>query len=791
MPVQLYRMKAGKKVYTSYLLKEGMKTFRTATQNIDTLKQYIDNAFSKDAHEPFNVFCTLAEYSDLKRKTKEAFVRQTVMAFDVDKINIERMNEYPEVIARALLLDLDKCFVVCSGGGIHFVFEPEDFVFPNVSYFEKYMPHYMGWMNEINTALREAGLPGECDLDFFKPGVMVRWPGTLNIKPMETAPDNFKTKRQVVLLHGKLLSQEWDITAVKPVHIEKKEEGLKVGQYGSPDVEEIQKECLFLKHAKEKAGELTEPQWFRMLNLLGHMDESGTLAHEYSAEDKKRYTREETDEKLSAAKDFCGPFTCDSISKTWDGCKACPHYRKIRSPITLKSPNHVATRNCGFTTVSLKGKIERHQEDLRRYFEEQHPYVMLQNVGAIYLFNGKHYVQSSKDFVTQFAQANFSPVCEKNSEREEFWNIVKNYNQREPTFFETPEGYINLRNGVLKVETMELLPHAKDFGFLYCLPYDFTPGAECPTWDLMMKNLTRGRQHMIDAVEEYLGYIISGMEYHYNKMLVLAGDGNNGKTTVLNCMQKVVGEKNYASIAVQDFKKTFTPAELFGKLANFSEEASKEAFRESPFIKALTGNSEIQVERKFENPFKFKNRAKIVLTYNEIPYISDKSEGMARRLLVLPFDVNLNEEKDKLIPDIYSKIEAELPGILNRALRGYQRLRAQNGFTDVPEAREEVRNIFKQSDGVFEMWEDMIEKTGNPEHVLSIDDMWNIYTTKVDPREGGGSASRVERRGFGKKIGNFIKKHKGIEVKKKKISGDVINVVTGVRWLDADSMPDY
>jgi P4 family phage/plasmid primase-like protien len=791
MPVQLYRMKSGKKIFTSPITQDGVKSFRQATRAIEPLHAHILNAFKNEDHEPYNVFCTLAEYSDLKRKSAAAFVKQTVMGFDIDKIDIARAKEYPEIIARALMVNVHQCFVVCSGGGIHFVLEPHDFSLPNVGYFEKFMPHYLGWLAEINKALREAGLPGEADADFFKPGVMVRWPGYKNIKPMETAPDNFKTKRDVVLLHGTLEPQSWAIGDVKPIITEKKSEGLKAGQYGAPDVEEIQKECLFLKYTKENPEKVTEPQWFRQLNLLGYMDDSGVLAHEYSALDKKRYTRKDTDEKLDAAKAFCGPITCDAISKVWDGCKQCPHFRKIRSPITLKSTAHIATKNSGFSTISDKGKVERHPEDLRRFFEEQHPYIMLRGVGAIYLYNGKHYVASTPDFVKEFAQQHYSPVCEKNQEREEFWGVVRSSNGHEPTFFDVPEGYINLQNGILNVETGELLPHSKDFGFLYCLPYNYDPKAESPTWDLMMKNLTRSRQHMIDAVEEYLGYIVSGMEYHYNKMLVLAGDGNNGKTTVLNCMQKVVGEKNYASIAVQDFKKTFTPAELFGKLANFSEEASKEAFKESPFIKALTGNSEIQVERKFEHPFKFKNRAKIVLTYNEIPYISDKSEGMARRLLVLPFNVNLNEEKDKLIPDIYKKIENELPGIMNRALAGYKRLRLQENFTDVPEAREEVRNIFKQSDGVFEMWEDMIEKTKKADDFITIDEMWNIYTTKVDPREGGGSASRVERRGFGKKIGNYVGRVKGTEVKKKKINGEVVNVVTGVKWLHADEQPDY
>lgn len=794
MSVQIYRLKSGEKLYTKAVTKGGFKSFRHATQNIGFIETSLEHEFKEEGHAPYNVYCTLAEYDSIKKKKKENFIRQTVMGFDIDKIDIARMSEYSGVIARALLVDVEKCFSVCSGSGIHFVVMPENFIF-TLEHFDKYEGYYHGWLAEINKALKEAGLKGDCDADFYKAGVMVRWPNTMNIKPVETAPHTFKTKNPVVLLHGKLDPQEWNITDVTPVVIpnskEVKDQGMRPGQFGSPDVPHIESNCEFLKFAKENPEKLSEPQWFRMLNLLGHMEPTGELAHAYSALDKKRYDKSLTDDKLLSAKNHCGPFTCDSISKAWDGCKSCPHFGKIRSPITLKSPSHIATRGSGFTTIGNKGQVVRHPEDLRRFFEQQHPYIYLRSVGALYLFNGTHFERSSKDFVLEYAQQKYSPICEKNSEREEFYNIVKANNGREPNFFDVPEGFMNFKNGVLNLASMELTPHSPELGFLYCLPYEYDPKAISPTWDLMMQNLTDNKPHMIAAIEEYLGYIVSGMEYHYNKMLVLAGDGNNGKSTILNCMQFVVGEDNYAAVSAKNYTKQFTPAEFHGKLANFSEETGPEALKDSEIIKALTGNNAIQVERKFENPFKFKNRAKLVLTYNKIPYISDQSEGMRRRLLVLPLSVNLDEQKEKLIHDVYTKIKAELAGILNRALAGLGRLNAQKGFTDVPEAREEVNKIFKHSDGVFEMWEDHLTKTGKPEDFIRMDELWNYYTTKIDPRDGGGSGARVERRGFGKKIGALVAKNKKLEVKKKRFGADTDNVVLGVTWTHLDEQQDY
>jgi P4 family phage/plasmid primase-like protien len=795
MTVQIYRIKNGDRTYTRAITKGGFKSFRHATQNLSHISVRLEDEFKNENHAPYNVYCTLAEYDSTFKKKKENFVKQTVMGFDIDKIDLSRVYEYPEVIAKALLVDVEKCFVVCSGGGIHFVIMPDDLDF-RLEHFDKYAGHYHAWMRDINKALSEAGLKGECDADFFKAGVMVRWPNTLNIKPVETAPHKFDTKREVQLLKGNLQPQEWFITDIEPVALpnnkETKKEGLTKGQYGTPDVPFILSNCEFLKFAKENPEKLTEPQWFRMLNILGHADGTGKLAHEYSSLDKKRYDNDSTETKLNAAKGHCGPFTCESVSKAFDGCGTCPHNGKVRSPISLKSPSHIATKNSGFTSINAKGKMERKPEDLRRFFEETHAYIMLRGVGAIYLFNGTHFEKSSKDYVTEFAQTHYSPICEKNSEREEFWGLVKSNNGREATFFDTPEGLINFKNGVLKIATRELLPHSPEYGFLYCLPYDYDPKAECPTWDLMMKNLTRDRQHFINVIEEFLGYMVSGCEYHYNSILVLAGEGNNGKTSILNCMKFVIGKDNFSSVSLKNLNKQFSPAALFGKLANFAEEAGKDSLRETDMIKALTGNADVEIEKKFENTFTFRNRAKLCVTYNSIPYISDQTEGMARRLMVLPLDVDVKQEKDKKIDDLNRKIMKELSGILNRALDGYERLKAQDGFTDIPEAREEVKNIFKNSDGVFEMWEDCLEITGKEENFIGIGELWNYYTTKIDPREsGGGSSPRLERRGFGKKIFALAKKHKNLSVKKKRFNAETDNAVIGIKWKNLDDQPDF
>jgi P4 family phage/plasmid primase-like protien len=82
--------------------------------------------------------------------------------------------------------------------------------------------------------------------------------------------------------------------------------------------------------------------------------------------------------------------------------------------------------------------------------------------------------------------------------------------------------------------------------------------------------------------------------------------------------------------------------------------------------KILTG------ERKHGAVFNFTIRTVPVLICNNVPSIADLSVGMQRRLMVIPFDRTFKKDADL---DLFPKIWAsELPGVLNRALRGLRRL---------------------------------------------------------------------------------------------------------------------
>src|SRR5690606_34746082 len=141
---------------------------------------------------------------------------------------------------------------------------------------------------------------------------------------------------------------------------------------------------------------------------------------------------------------------------------------------------------------------------------------------------------------------------------------------------ESTRGFINLRNGVLNTETWEFLPHSPERGFRYCLPFSFDESAECPMFDEFMDRITLENKELQDILDEFGRYIMSGSLNIYPKILMLVGDGSNGKSTWINIVTGLLGEDHVAAADLYDLQKDpYAMASLDGKLLNISEEANR------------------------------------------------------------------------------------------------------------------------------------------------------------------------------------------------------------------------
>lgn len=117
----------------------------------------------------------------------------------------------------------------------------------------------------------------------------------------------------------------------------------------------------------------------------------------------------------------------------------------------------------------------------------------------------------------------------------------------------------------------------------------------------------------------------------------------------------------------------FLTGSLLGKLIVFDDDVKAGTKLPDGALKKLSEEKSMTGERKFGPPFAFKCVVVPVLLCNSPLSLSDLTHGMLRRLMFIPFDKKFEERTiDRTLFDqIWGE---ELPGILNKALAGLERV---------------------------------------------------------------------------------------------------------------------
>jgi putative DNA primase/helicase len=96
-------------------------------------------------------------------------------------------------------------------------------------------------------------------------------------------------------------------------------------------------------------------------------------------------------------------------------------------------------------------------------------------------------------------------------------------------------------------------------------------------------------------------------------------------------------------------------------------------------LKTISERKLLMGELKHKNKFPFESRVVPVLLCNNVPRLTDVSQGMFRRLQVIPFDTTFTPRTAD--PNLFNRIWAsEMPGVLNQAIEGWTRLQERSRF---------------------------------------------------------------------------------------------------------------
>lgn len=265
-----------------------------------------------------------------------------------------------------------------------------------------------------------------------------------------------------------------------------------------------------------------------------------------------------------------------------------------------------------------------------------------------------------------------------NSKKSELWTEVKEKNNNKKNhkfddFNSGLENYINFEDGMLNIETKELLPHSPKYLSTIQLPCKYKEILEskgkAPVFDKYMEDLCFEKPDYKQLLLEFIGAIVSNIPARsIKKILIMKGEGDTGKSQLRSLVEFLIGEKNSFPIQLSQLNDKYMPGYLYGKrLAGHGEASSNVATNLNEF-KALTGGDQVNFARKFDSPISFVFGG--LFWYNSnffIKFGGDRGDWVYNRLIIMEFNNVIPEEKrDK---KLLSKMKKEKNGIMYQVLQ--------------------------------------------------------------------------------------------------------------------------
>ncbi len=244
-----------------------------------------------------------------------------------------------------------------------------------------------------------------------------------------------------------------------------------------------------------------------------------------------------------------------------------------------------------------------------------------------------------------------------------------------------PLGILNVRNGLLDVESKTLKPHTSEHLSPIQIPVDYDPTATCQQWDKFVGEVFPS--DCLSLAYELPAHLMLP-DLSHQVAFLLIGDGSNGKSTYLTGVQSFVGLQNVVGLSLQQLERDrFSTARLVGMLANICPDIPSDHLASTSTFKAIVGGDRLTAERKFCPSFEFTPFCRLVFSANHFPQSRDGSFAVFRRWVVVPFERTFEgrEVIPKPVMDQRLSTPTELSGLLNKALKALPLLRQRGSFT--------------------------------------------------------------------------------------------------------------
>lgn len=291
---------------------------------------------------------------------------------------------------------------------------------------------------------------------------------------------------------------------------------------------------------------------------------------------------------------------------------------------------------------------------------------------------------------------------------------------------------INFENGILNLDTMELLPHAPEYMSTIQIPSKWVDTeSKTPVFDKYMDTLTNGDKALQKLLLQYMGVCLSNIPgYLLKKFLIMYGEGNTGKSQLKRLLEMLLGSKNCCPIGLDKLETEFGPINLRYKRLAGSADMNYVSVKELSTLKSMTGSDSIFANRKGQMPVSFVYTGLFWFCANRLPKFGgdDGPWVFARICPVYCGNVISEAEQDKLLLD---KMYAEREGIIYKAIHALLEV-IKNGYKlSEPQCVIDARAAYSKDNSIVsEFVHDCLEESGTTpaSECSSVNEIYRTFT---------------------------------------------------------------
>lgn len=208
----------------------------------------------------------------------------------------------------------------------------------------------------------------------------------------------------------------------------------------------------------------------------------------------------------------------------------------------------------------------------------------------------------------------------------------------DPSQFDQQPDLLNVGNGVVDLQTSELLPHDPKYLFTKVTEVDYEPGVVHRDWT---QALTALPPEVADWMQVRLGQAATGHSPDDDRVLFFSGEGSNGKSTIISAVTMALGD---FAVMVPDKVLTASPSDhptermtLFGARFAFIEELPEGDYLKAEQLKKAVGTRTMTARPIGQDNVSWTPSHTLFLTTNYDVQIDDVTAGTWRRLTLVEF----------------------------------------------------------------------------------------------------------------------------------------------------------